>query len=313
MAAVRSAVTSCRAMPTGCASPAARSAPHLGKRGHQAAVRARDRPRRGVARRRPRQHTGDARGHAGSRRSSGSGPAEPAQSLDRIDRFYRASLGRSTEERSRSPRRACTTLSPSVVAWLERRVASEDSDELRGDAAEWIAWHPIEASSARARSHRPDRPQLSRAPGSRRSDRRSRDAGGGAGADRARALAHGSRRAARSGRSARGASEPAARDALASIARQDADARHPARGRRDARRFRGPRGVPLLIELARTHPNVDVRREAIETLGDAMPPETALPLLEKLVMTRIRGSEIRRQAVERLMADSLSGASGGRP
>jgi HEAT repeat protein len=28
------------------------------------------------------------------------------------------------------------------------------------------------------------------------------------------------------------------------------------------------RGVPLLTELARTHPQIDVRREAIETLGD---------------------------------------------
>ncbi len=38
--------------------------------------------------------------------------------------------------------------SPAVVAWLERRVASRDPDDLRGDATEWIAWHPIAASVA---------------------------------------------------------------------------------------------------------------------------------------------------------------------
>ena len=40
----------------------------------------------------------------------------------------------------------------------------------------------------------------------------------------------------------------------------------------------------LLIELARAHPSVDVRREAIETLGDALPSETVIPVLEELAM-----------------------------
>ena len=40
--------------------------------------------------------------------------------------------------------------------------------------------------------------------------------------------------------------------------------------------------MPLLTELARTHPNIDVRREAIETLGDVMPRETLVPLLKEL-------------------------------
>ena len=121
--------------------------------------------------------------------------------------------------------------------WLERRVASHDADDLRGDAAEWIAWHPIQASVTALDRIARDRPQLARAPGSRRSARRSRHAGGGAGADRAGALAAGSRtRGAR--RSKRWARVPSrtALDALASIARQDADR--------------------------------EIQREAVETLGD---------------------------------------------
>ena len=73
------------------------------------------------------------------------GPAEAAQSLDRIDRFYQVT---STPELKHDLVSAAGVHddSAAVVAWLERRIASQDPEEIRGNAAEWIARHPIAAS-----------------------------------------------------------------------------------------------------------------------------------------------------------------------
>ncbi len=238
------------------------------------------------------------------------GPAEPAQSLDRIDRFYR-SISDADLKHDLVAAAGVHDLSPSVVAWLERRIASQDSDELRGDAAEWIAWHPIEASlRALDRIARTDR--------SSRVRQEAAEALGDLAMPEAApvliALARSltdtdARREAVEALGSR--PEREARDALASIARQDADADIQREAVETLGDFEDRSGVPILTELARTHPNVDVRREAIETLGDALPPETALPLLEKSgVMEDSSSSEIRRQAVE-AMADLASGHDSG--
>ena len=75
------------------------------------------------------------------------GPAEAAQSLERVDALY----GRASTLDLKNDLVAAVGVhdaSPAVVAWLERRVDSRDPDGLRGDATEWIAWHPIAASVA---------------------------------------------------------------------------------------------------------------------------------------------------------------------
>jgi beta-lactamase regulating signal transducer with metallopeptidase domain/HEAT repeat protein len=236
------------------------------------------------------------------------GPADPAQSLGRIDRFY-GSISDADLKHDLVAMAGVHDLSPSVVAWLERRVASQDSDELRGDAAEWIAYHPIAASvQALDRIARTDR--------SSRVRQEAAEALGDLAMPEAApvliALARSltdtdARREAVEALGSR--PEREARDALASIARQDADDDIQREAVETLGDFEDRSGVPILTELARTHPNVDVRREAIETLGDAMPPETALPLLETFVMED-KSSEIRRQAVE-AMADLASGDGAG--
>lgn len=75
------------------------------------------------------------------------GRADAAESLDRIDRFYR-SASKSELKQDLLSAAAVLDASPAVVAWLEGRVASQDPDAVRGDAAERIAWHPIAASVA---------------------------------------------------------------------------------------------------------------------------------------------------------------------
>jgi beta-lactamase regulating signal transducer with metallopeptidase domain/HEAT repeat protein len=236
------------------------------------------------------------------------GPADAAQSLDRIDRFYRAAASPDLKH-DLVAAAGVHDLSAPVVAWLERRVASQDSDDLRGDAAEWIAYHPIAASvQALDRIARTDR--------SSRVRQEAAEALGDLAMPEAApvliALARSltdtdARREAVEALGSR--PEREARDALASIARQDADADIQREAVETLGDFEDRSGVPILTELARTHPNVEVRREAIETLGDAMPPETALPLLETFVMED-SSSEIRRQAVE-AMADLASGHGAG--
>jgi HEAT repeat protein len=54
-----------------------------------------------------------------------------------------------------------------------------------------------------------------------------------------------------------------------------------------------------LRELARTHPNIDVRREAVETLGESMAPGEAVELLTRVVRED-PDTEMQRTAVESL-------------
>ena len=81
--------------------------------------------------------------------------------------------------------------SPTVVAWLEGRVASGDRDDLRAEATEWIAYHPIPRSIAALDRIARGGQGLSGAAGSGGSARRSRDAGRGTRPHRAGAGAGG--------------------------------------------------------------------------------------------------------------------------
>jgi HEAT repeat protein len=213
------------------------------------------------------------------------GPAEAAQSLDRIDRFYQ---GTSNPDLKHDLIAAAGVhdASAAVVAWLERRIASQDPEEIRGNAAEWIARHPIPASiTVLDRTARTDRSSHVR--------QEAAEALGDVALPEATpvliALARSlsdtdARREAVEALGSR--PERAASDALATIARDDAN--------RDIQReavetlgdFEDKRGVDLLIELARTHLNVDVRREAIETLGDAMPEGKAVEMLKEFLTDR---------------------------
>jgi HEAT repeat protein len=62
----------------------------------------------------------------------------------------------------------------------------------------------------------------------------------------------------------------------------------------------------MLIELARTHPSVDVRREAIETLGDAMPEAKAVEMVKEFLADR--DPQVQEEAVDTIagIADTSS-------
>jgi HEAT repeat protein/beta-lactamase regulating signal transducer with metallopeptidase domain len=61
----------------------------------------------------------------------------------------------------------------------------------------------------------------------------------------------------------------------------------------------GDLGMPAVIEIARTHPNADVRRRAVETIGDKAPPAQALDILSQIAR-RDDDSDVQRGAVETL-------------
>jgi beta-lactamase regulating signal transducer with metallopeptidase domain/HEAT repeat protein len=213
------------------------------------------------------------------------GWADTAQSLDRIDRSYR-SVSSSELKQDLITAAAVLDASSAVVDWLERRIASQDPDEVRGDAAERIAWHPITASvTALDRTARGDR--------SSRVRQEAAEALGDLAMPEAVpvliALARTlpDRDARREAVEALGARrEPAASDALASIARKDPDLDIQREAVETLGDFEDQRGIGALIELARTHPDVEVRRKAVETLGDAMPQERAVPMLKEFLGDR---------------------------
>jgi beta-lactamase regulating signal transducer with metallopeptidase domain/HEAT repeat protein len=211
------------------------------------------------------------------------GSADAAQSLERVDALY----GRAATVDLKNDLVAAAGVhdaSPAVVAWLERRVASRDPDSLRGDAAEWIAWHPIAASiTALDRIARTDRASHVR--------QEAAEALGDVAMPEAAtaliALAQSledvdARREAVEALGAR--PELEARDALGAIARTDASVDIQREAVETLGDFEDQRGVLLLMELARAHPRIDVRREAVETLGDALPDESVVAVLEELAM-----------------------------
>ena len=210
------------------------------------------------------------------------GAVDPAQSLDVVDRFYRAVSSPDLKHRLVSAA-GVHDASPAVVTWLERRVASQESDELRGNAAEWIAHHPIQASvTALDRIARGDRSSHVR--------QEAAEALGDLALPEAApvliALARSlpDRDARREAVEALGARpERMATDALASIARQDADLDIQREAVETLGDFEDKRGVDELIELAKSHPRVDVRREAIETLGDVLPENDAVTMLKQFL------------------------------
>ena len=235
------------------------------------------------------------------------GRADAAQSLDRIDRFYQ-SVSSAEVKHDLITAAAVLDASPAVVDWLERRIASQDPDELRGDAAERIAWHPIAASVA----------ALDRTARGDRSSRVRQEAAEALGdlpmpeavpvlIALARTLPD--RDARLEAVEALGARrEPAAIDAAASIAREDPDVEIQREAAETLGDFEDNRGVTALIELARAHPDTSVRREAVEALaelaseqgaGQGTVGRTVVELLSALASTDPE-TDVRIEAVETL-------------
>ena len=234
------------------------------------------------------------------------GSADAAQSLDLVDRFYRA-VSNSELKHHLVSAAGVHDASSAVVSLARTAGRQPGSDELRGDAAEWIAWHPIAASvTALDRTARGDRSSHVR--------QEAAEALGDLALPEAApvliALARSlpDRDARREAVEALGARpERAATDALASIARQDADLDIQREAVETLGDFEDKRGVDELIDLARTHPGVDVRREAIETLGDVFPRTRPSQCSRSSWGTWIRAS--RRRPWTRLPASRTRAAS----
>jgi HEAT repeat protein len=60
-----------------------------------------------------------------------------------------------------------------------------------------------------------------------------------------------------------------------------------------------PRGPATVLELARTHPQIDVRREAIETLGDAEPTDALVRMLKGFA-TEENDAAVQQEAIDTL-------------
>jgi HEAT repeat protein/beta-lactamase regulating signal transducer with metallopeptidase domain len=209
------------------------------------------------------------------------GAAESSQSLELVDRLY--ARARTSELKDDLVAAAGVhDASPAVVAWLAARVDSGDPDDVRANAAEWIAWHPIrESIGILDRIARADRASKVRQEAAEALGDLVLPEAAPVLVALARELQD--EQARREAVEALGArSEPIAQDALAQIVRQDSSTQIQREAVETLGDYKDQRGVPLLTELARTHPHVDVRREAIETLGDVMAPQSLVPLLKDL-------------------------------
>jgi beta-lactamase regulating signal transducer with metallopeptidase domain/HEAT repeat protein len=227
------------------------------------------------------------------------GSADTASSLAMIDGLYAAA----SADDLKNDLIAAAGIhddSPAVVAWLTQRVQGGDSDKVRAEAVEALAWHPIPASlSGLERAARQDRASIVR--------REAAEALGDLAMPEAApvliALAKSlddldARREAIEALGGR--PEVAARDALAAIVREDASADMQREAVEALADLRDGRGVGLLIEIVRTHASEDVRAEAAESLADAALPSAEIVQVLKQIAMSDRSLQVRNEAIEAL-------------
>ncbi len=186
-----------------------------------------------------------------------------------------------------------------VVPELTRILDSTSPEELRSQAAEWLAYHPVmEALTALDGAARRDRSgEVRRAAAEAVGEMRFAPA-----FDVLVALAHElkdpeARREAVEGFGER--TEPRAIPALEEIASNDTDEDIQREAVETLGDVPAGAGLPSLSAIAHGHPNQEVRREAVETYGECAPVEEALSFLQELV-AREPTPDVRREAVETL-------------
>jgi beta-lactamase regulating signal transducer with metallopeptidase domain/HEAT repeat protein len=197
--------------------------------------------------------------------------------------------------------------SPRVVAWLERRLAGSEADDIRADAAEGLARHPIQASlraldrTARADRSTRVREEAAEALGDLKMPEATstlinlvgtiedievrREAVEALGAREVQPEAAGTQ------------SDPVG--ALARVAADDRD-----RGvQREAIEALGDtldaRALEHVRRLAQTHADVELRREAMETLVEHLAASEAIAALRQAIESD-QDVDMKRDAVERL-------------
>jgi beta-lactamase regulating signal transducer with metallopeptidase domain/HEAT repeat protein len=197
--------------------------------------------------------------------------------------------------------------SPRVVAWLEKRIAGPDADDIRGDAAEGLARHPIQASlRALDRTARADRSTRVREEAAEALGDLNMPEATTALIDLVGTLE--SIEVRREAVEALGAREilPEAagsqNDPVGALARVVTDDRD-----RDVQREAiealgdtlDPRALEHLRKLAETHVDAELRREAMDTLAEHLSASDAIAALRQAIETD-RDVDVKRDAVERL-------------
>ena len=234
------------------------------------------------------------------------GNADTVPSLEHVDGLY---AGASTTDLKKDLVDVVSLHddSPRVVVWLERRLAGSEADDIRADAAEGLARHPIQASlRALDRTARADR--------STRVREEAAEALGDLNMPEATATlidlvgtldSIGVRReavealGARQGRPDAAGTQSDPVGALTRVVTDDRD--------RDVQReaiealgaTRDPRALEHLRKLAQTHADAELRREAMETLAEHLSASEAIAALREAIEND-RDVDMKRDAVERL-------------
>jgi HEAT repeat protein/beta-lactamase regulating signal transducer with metallopeptidase domain len=186
-----------------------------------------------------------------------------------------------------------------VVPALERRLAANEPNNVRAQAAEWLGWHPLQpalallARLARGDRSRDVRHEAAEAIGEMKLP---------AATDTLIALVRtltdvDTRREAVEGLGQK--DELKAREALAVVAREDRQSDVQREAVETLGELDGPEGIAALRNIVRSHPNPEVRREAVETLGETLAPAEAVPLLNTIA-TSDANSDVQREAIETL-------------
>jgi HEAT repeat protein/beta-lactamase regulating signal transducer with metallopeptidase domain len=187
-----------------------------------------------------------------------------------------------------------------VVPVLIQRLRSQEHDDVRESAVEWLGYHPTEdALAALTRAARTDRStevrqEAAEAVGEMRFP---------AATDSAIALAREleDRRARAEAVEGLGQKrdDPRAVAALARIAREDPDRAIQQEAVESLGEAGSPEAQGLLREILRTHPSPDVRDEALETIAESSAPGETAMFLEQVARTDPH-PDLRREAVETL-------------
>jgi HEAT repeat protein len=233
------------------------------------------------------------------------GAAESSQSLELLDKLYARARTIDLKE-DLVAAVGVHDASPAVVGWLTARVDSGDPDEVRANAAERIAWHPIrESIGVLDRIARADRASKVR-------QEAAEALGDLALPDAAPALIALARelqdeQARLEAVEALGArSESIAHDALAQIAQQDPSLQVQREAVETLGESDDPRAAERLSELARTHADEHVRAEAVETLGETKSDVASVWLLKSIALGDL-STVVQQEAIETL-ADLKDGA-----
>jgi HEAT repeat protein len=195
-----------------------------------------------------------------------------------------------------------------VVPLLAQRLQSNEHDDVRETAVEWLAYHPrADALSAITRAARSDRSPDIRAEAAEALG----DMDFSAATDSLIVLASELRDTDARSEAVEGLgqkqNDPRAVAALARIARNDPQGDIQREAVESLGETRSPDAQRELRAILREHPNAGVRDEALETIAESSPPGEAAAFLEEVARTDPH-PDMRREAVESLGEAQGSGA-----